>query len=143
VTDLNPDINNNSITLLLVTEFSGSVGNDLDTNDDGTLDSTPWTSVLDAITVDDGDSEPAIALGLGGVTTGPQAFTPDVVHLDPAGAVLVIGDVLGSNPGPYTFDTQVLPAEYETVALSPGNSNNGEALPPGLSTFPLPAFESK
>lgn len=44
-----------SYTLLLVDGWSGSVGVDLDVGDDGTLDSTPWTSVLDSIAVTDGD----------------------------------------------------------------------------------------
>lgn len=35
------DIENTSITLLLVEGFSGSVGQDLDTNNDGVLDATP------------------------------------------------------------------------------------------------------
>ncbi|MCL4838421.1 MAG: endonuclease [Thermoanaerobaculia bacterium] len=46
------DIENTSITLLLVEGFSGSVGQDLDTNNDGVLDATPWTALLDAVAVD-------------------------------------------------------------------------------------------
>ncbi len=139
ITDFNPDIDNDSITLLLVTGFTGTVSDDLDTDDDGTLDTTPWTDVLDAIFIDDGDSEPAIAVSLGGVSTGPQTFTPDVIHLDPTGSTLVIGDVDGTNPGPYTFAvTETIPVGYEGVALSPGSPNNTGALAPGLSTFRVP-----
>ncbi|MDA0803040.1 MAG: hypothetical protein O2819_04705 [Planctomycetota bacterium] len=36
-------------THLLVTNFSGSVGMDLDTNDDGTLDLTPWAAITDGV----------------------------------------------------------------------------------------------
>ena len=39
-----PDTDNT--THLLVENFSGAVGDDLDTNDDGTLDATPWTARL-------------------------------------------------------------------------------------------------
>lgn len=36
-------------TFLLVSGFTGGVGTDLDTNDDGTLDLNPWTSVLSSV----------------------------------------------------------------------------------------------
>ncbi|EDY80777.1 endonuclease/exonuclease/phosphatase family [Verrucomicrobiia bacterium DG1235] len=41
--------NSDNVTHLLVFEFTGSVGDDLDTNEDGVLDLTPWTSILDSI----------------------------------------------------------------------------------------------
>lgn len=46
--------NSDNVTHLLVTGFTGSAGQDLDTNDDGTLDVTPWTSVVDCIGLDKG-----------------------------------------------------------------------------------------
>ncbi len=48
------DMENGTITILLVEGFSGSNGADLDTNNDGTLDSAPWTRVVDAVAVSDG-----------------------------------------------------------------------------------------
>jgi hypothetical protein len=50
------DLENGSITLLLVKSFTGAAGTDLDTNDDGTLDVTPWASVVDSVAVNDGGS---------------------------------------------------------------------------------------
>lgn len=41
--------NSDNVTHLLVRNFSGSVGQDLDTNNDGRLDSLPWSSVVDAV----------------------------------------------------------------------------------------------
>lgn len=41
--------NTDNVTHLLVSDFSGSNGQDLDTNDDGVLDITPWTAVHDLI----------------------------------------------------------------------------------------------
>lgn len=41
--------NTDNVTHLLVSDFSGSNGQDLDTNDDGVLDVTPWTAVHDLI----------------------------------------------------------------------------------------------
>lgn len=46
-------IENGSQTLLLVSDFSGTIGEDLDTNDDGVFDSTPWSAEIDAIGVND------------------------------------------------------------------------------------------
>lgn len=62
-------LDNNSLTLLLVKDFSGAYGDDLDTDDDGTLDSTPWASIADSVAVDDGD---AGDLFYGGPILGPN-----------------------------------------------------------------------
>jgi len=48
------DVENGTVTLLLVEGFSGAFGDDLDTNDDGVLDSTPWTLIVDDVAVTDG-----------------------------------------------------------------------------------------
>ena len=49
-------IENGTLTLLLVENFTGSTGTDLDTNDDGTFDSTPWSRIVDDVAVNDGDA---------------------------------------------------------------------------------------
>jgi hypothetical protein len=41
--------NSDNVTHLLVDGFTGSDGQDLDTDDDGTLDATPWTSIVDCV----------------------------------------------------------------------------------------------
>lgn len=43
------DPENITMTLLLVYGFTGSVTQDLDTNDDGILDITPWLSIVDSV----------------------------------------------------------------------------------------------
>ncbi len=48
------EFENESYTILLVDGWSGVDGADLDVGDDGTLDSTPWTSVVDSVAVLDG-----------------------------------------------------------------------------------------
>ena len=40
-----------STSILLVDGFTGATGNDLDSNNDGTLDSRPWASLLDDVAV--------------------------------------------------------------------------------------------
>ncbi|MEL6712337.1 MAG: hypothetical protein AAFP86_01105, partial [Planctomycetota bacterium] len=42
-----PFENGDNVTHLLVSDFTGAVADDLDTDDDGTLDSMPWTAILD------------------------------------------------------------------------------------------------
>jgi predicted extracellular nuclease len=50
------DMENGTITIVLVENFSGSVGTDLDTNNDGTFDVTPWTRIVDDVATTDGGS---------------------------------------------------------------------------------------
>ena len=49
-------LQNGSQTALLVKDFSGAVNDDLDTNNDGILDSTPWSAVIDDVALSDGGS---------------------------------------------------------------------------------------
>lgn len=41
--------NADNVTHLLVSGFTGANGDDLDTDDDGVLNSTPWTSIVDSV----------------------------------------------------------------------------------------------
>ena len=45
---------NGTVTLLVVEGFTGTAGDDLDTNDDGTFDTTPWTRIVDDVATSDG-----------------------------------------------------------------------------------------
>lgn len=64
--------NSDSVTYLLVRAFRGSVGLDLDAANDGTLDATPWSELLDAVAfVRSGPAEPVYA----DVRVGPVALT--------------------------------------------------------------------
>lgn len=51
--DLTVSLNfeNESTTHMLVSGFTGADGQDLDTNDDGTLDVTPWTTIEDCVAI--------------------------------------------------------------------------------------------
>lgn len=44
-------------THLLVRGFRGAAGDDLDTDDDGALDATPWSDVVDAVAMIGGDAD--------------------------------------------------------------------------------------
>ncbi len=43
--------NSDNVTHMLVLGFTGAVGDDLDTDDDGVLDSTPWSSIEDSVAI--------------------------------------------------------------------------------------------
>lgn len=66
---LNNGLENGTISLLLVTGFTAGVGTDLDTNNDGVFDVTPWSGILDSIAVSDGG---ATDFTYGGVTLMPN-----------------------------------------------------------------------
>ena len=63
-------------TVLLVSGFSGSVGDDLDAGDDGVLDATPWTTIADGVAFSDGSTgltyaAPVLGPSFDGVATAP------------------------------------------------------------------------
>lgn len=49
-------LENGTLTLLLVKNFTGNAGDDLDTNDNGSLDVLPWEGLVDEIAVSDAGS---------------------------------------------------------------------------------------
>ncbi len=63
-------LENGTISLLLVKNFSGAFGDDLDTDNDGVFDSTPWDAIVDSVAVNDG--------GTGDVTYGQPGPWPEL-----------------------------------------------------------------
>jgi hypothetical protein len=144
-TSFTPDIENGSNTFLIVEGFTGAVGVDLDVNNDGILDSQPWTRVVDVfgwLTDGDGGTPPndpsrgfQYSTQLGGIDASDprfvaDRFTPDVfVRI----CDCVWGmDVLGTLPGPFFND----PNETNVVSgtncvlsefweITPGAANIG------------------
>ncbi|MDX2211883.1 MAG: DUF3616 domain-containing protein [Oculatellaceae cyanobacterium bins.114] len=53
VASSNNVLENGTQTLLLVENFTGVVNTDLDTNDDGVLDATPWGTIVDSVAVNE------------------------------------------------------------------------------------------
>jgi predicted extracellular nuclease len=124
-------IENGTITLLLVEGFSGAFGDDLDTDNDGTLDVTPWTAVVDAVGVDEGGfvyGVPGLGPnydGLSSFAPGGASRIPDGVDTDTAADWLRndfdlagIGDITGT------------PVEGEALN-TPGAPNEAYEPPPG------------
>ncbi|YCM45917.1 hypothetical protein V2O64_07800 [Verrucomicrobiaceae bacterium 227] len=82
--------NNDALTFLLVTDFTGSTGVDLDTDNDGTLDGMPWGSVIDAVSFLDPEASDAFGyaetLGFTGANLAPvSGFTPAHLYRSPNG----------------------------------------------------------
>ncbi len=75
----------------LVYNFTGIVGDDLDTNDDCTFDVTPWQSVIDAVALLDNEVNCAyapVSVGPDGTNLAPHFFrcadgSPRMGHYDP------------------------------------------------------------
>jgi len=78
---INGNLENGSISLLLVKDFTGAFSDDLDTNDDGVLDVEPWAELVDSVAVNDG--------GIGDYTYGTTELYGNydgVSTLPPGGA---------------------------------------------------------
>jgi hypothetical protein len=85
--------NSDNLTVLLVWNFTGASGDDLDTNDDGTLDATPWETVIDSVGIVETTAIPpetgdeyvysATTCRTGRhVCAGPREVLPDDLDLD-------------------------------------------------------------
>ena len=62
-------LENGTLTLLLVSNFTGALNDDLDTDNDGIFDVTPWDAVVDSVAVNDGSA--------GDITYGNPALGPN------------------------------------------------------------------
>ncbi len=113
------DVENGTVSLLLVEGFTGAVGDDLDTNDDGVIDVAPWARILDSVAVSDGDT--------GDLTYGGLSLAPgyDGVSFDVGGASRIPNGTDTDSPADWVrndFDGAGIPA------LGPGTLVPGEAL---------------
>jgi hypothetical protein len=143
VNDFNPDLENDTTTFALVTVFTGSVGQDLDTNNDGTIDVTlPWTTTLDAVTIQDsGGGDFPHADDLGGAVLSVFGFTPDYIFRNPNSPATWIGsDVTGTNPGPYTIAiTEVSDLDFAGLGTTPGSPNSSPVA--SVNALSVPTFK--
>jgi hypothetical protein len=128
---LNNMIENGTMTLLLVEGFSGAVGSDLDTNNDGVFDSSPFTATLDEVAVSDA--------GAGDHTYGTTTLPPtlDGGSFTPGGASRIPNGTDTDAVADWDrndFDGQGLPGFTGTPATgeainTPGTSNH-DFVPP-------------
>ncbi len=109
--------NSDNVTHLLVSGFTGALGQDLDTNDDGVLDVTPWSAIVDGVGLNKGTVADCI--------TEEYLYYP--VHVGPDGA-FVPGHV-------YRYsDTQVWAIGVFALGTTdtPGAPNFSQFQPPPL-----------
>jgi hypothetical protein len=79
--DVNTDWieNSDNITIMLVRGWTGTLNQDLDTNDDGVLDVEPWTEIVDSIALIESPATPPVGTewAYGSNRIGPDgAFVP-------------------------------------------------------------------
>ncbi|RIK64554.1 MAG: hypothetical protein DCC65_14080 [Planctomycetota bacterium] len=109
VTTLNFE-NDDNVTHMLVKGFTGALANDLDTNDDGVFDTTPWALELDRVALISEQNPP--------INTEWHYGPP------------VVGPVAGSSPGHIALCPS-MPPEWRIEAFDPsfGDDTAGEANP--------------
>ncbi len=123
----NFDLFGSPSTFFLVTGFSGAAGNDLDANNDGVLDSTPWTSVLDSVSVDAASNaavDYSTTVVLSADTFAPAGFKR-VIDGTGSYTTLAFNDTSLDSPG-FTNATPgvlVTQSSLRTVVTEGGNSD--------------------
>jgi hypothetical protein len=110
------DLSNNAFVALLVSGFTGAAGQDLDTNDDGIFETTPWGSIVDSIAWNEGTGTALAGRIYGMPSLSNTAFTPDSVsrlpgNFTPNSAAAWFGGDLASD---VTYDP------VQNFALPPG-----------------------
>jgi predicted extracellular nuclease len=85
-------LENGTLSLLMVKNFTGTFGADLDTNNDGIFDTTPWDVIVDSVAVNDGGSGdftygvPSLGVSYDGLPYAPGGASrfPDGLDTDTA-----------------------------------------------------------
>lgn len=120
ITSLNFE-NSDNVTFILVSGFTGANGNDLDTDNDGVLDVTPWSSIVDLIAVIEEANPPASTeFHYGPPSIGPEpgtSFLPGHVYRCETDGTWTIGHFELEAPG--------------SVVETPGSANPDCGLLPG------------
>lgn len=136
VFDFNPDMENGSTSFLLGFGTPPAVTTDLDSDNDGTLNTGALSAftVVDAVAFveNDGPANVGYADDFGGTHLGPIAtFNADTAYrtynANGTPCRWAGGDVLGSTPGPYAYDF----AAGETIGFSAHGVTSGVFSSPG------------
>ncbi len=124
--------NSDNVTHVLVDGFTGADGDDLDTDDDGVLDVTPWSSVLDAVGLFEAPfGDLLYAEALGGVNVGPDgAFVPAHAYRCSPDGTWLVGDF-----GIGGTDT---PGEINLECPPPPPDADGDGVPDEIDNCELP-----
>jgi len=115
-----PDLENPSFTVVLTSEFNGSVGDTIDTNADGTLDvdtAALFGTVFDAIGIPDAVGDEAFLYGeqLGGTDFAFTGTEPELVFRDgTTGDLYAVNDVVDGSEVVDVNGTVIDPASFDT-----------------------------
>ncbi|NIA67456.1 endonuclease [Pelagibius litoralis] len=125
---LNNEFENGTVTALLVEDFTGSEGDDVDTNNDGTLDSPPWASVVDSVAVTDGGggdqtySASVLGSDVDGASRIPDGTDSDTAadwvnneFTSPADPSAAVPGEARNTPGASNIQVELLPAVPATI----------------------------
>ncbi|WP_305986079.1 5'-nucleotidase C-terminal domain-containing protein [Roseibium sp. MMSF_3544] len=105
--------NGDNVTHLLVRDFTGSVGDDLDTDDDGTPETAPWSEIVDSVALIE-------TVGSGDLVYSETEVGPD--------GTFVPGHVFRLPNG--TGDWQIGPFDPAVGSDTPGEENSAEVQGP-------------
>ncbi len=116
---------NGTVTLKLVQDFAGSEGQDLDAENDGVLDSTPWAAVIDAVAVSDGGSS-------------DRTYADTVLTRDFDGGVFTVGGAsrLPDGAGDWVRNDFTRPGEVSANPVEGVAANTPNAFNAPLDTTP-------
>ncbi|MFO7662902.1 MAG: ExeM/NucH family extracellular endonuclease [Chloroflexota bacterium] len=110
--------NDDNTTHLLVESFSGSLGDDLDTDDDGVLDTTPWAGEVSKIAIIREENPPSgTEYHYGPPTVGPDGSSaPGHVYRCATGAAWQIGpfDIAGGKDTPGAANRCAVAGDFGT-----------------------------
>jgi len=118
--------NSDNVTHLLVSAFTGTNGDDLDTDDDGVLDATPWSGVVDCIAL------------IESVGSGDQTYCGDTIGPD---GTFVPSHIYRLPNGLLTWNIGVFSTTDAAANDTPGESNVAP-LPVELTDFNATSFEN-
>jgi len=133
--------NSDNVTHMLVFGFTGAVGNDLDTDDNGVFDTTPWASVNQMVAFIENAAVPPVGTeyAYGKVRVGPDAlgFVPSQMAFCPSDGVWTIGVFDPTTaPGSDTPGVGVPGCVYETSNPCPADlDGDGVVSASDLSTL--------
>jgi dockerin type I repeat protein len=132
----------NNLTVLLVTGYTGQPGQDLDTNNDGVLDATPWTAVLDSV----GWFDPSVSGGrvYSTAVLHQPLLTPDAAsrfannNTPTSAAAWYNGEMLAQGGVPdltRTYDPSISSANMPANGhITPGDANMLSVVPPRITS---------
>ena len=123
--------NSDNISIILVSDFTGASGDDLDTNDDGVLDVEPWGDLLDGVSLIE---EPNGDDGMGGFfaplnTEWDYSVNLGIQGIGPDEGGFVPGHVFRNADNEGNFSIGAFDPADELANDTPGAENTGGVTP--------------